>query len=255
MTEQRRFGALDTYARRARLAPALLVVLPVCLTVIAWAPDAHIAWATLLSLVATAGVTILVAELVRDTGKRKEVDLIVRWDGLPSVRLLRHRDDGNEHTRARRHRSLEKLIPGTKLPTREDELSAPQAADRAYESCVQHLRERTRDREQFSLLFEENTSYGFRRNLWAMRASGIAISACAVAVSAASLFAGDTATRPAQVGITATLANACLLAAWLFRVTPEWVYEAAISYSERLLGACEVLASAENEKAKERGRR
>jgi hypothetical protein len=50
---------------------------------------------------------------------------------------------------------------------------------------VRVLRERTRDRKRFRLVFEEVANYGFRRNLWGHRSLGI--TATVVSLVAASV--------------------------------------------------------------------
>src|SRR5947208_9959356 len=70
-----------------------------------------------------------------------------------------------------------KLVRDVKLPTSEEEAADPEGADQRYEACVRFLRNATRDRSTFPLVFAENVNYGFRRNLWGMRSAGIACSA------------------------------------------------------------------------------
>jgi hypothetical protein len=55
----------------------------------------------------------------------------------------------------------------------EEELLNPDYALDCYDSCGDLLREKTRDKDKFSLIFQENMNYGFRRNLWGMKTLGI----------------------------------------------------------------------------------
>ena len=51
-----------------------------------------------------------------------------------------------------------------------------------YDSAARWLRKATRDRRQFNLVFTENVSYGFRRNLFGVRwIGGLVALLCAVA--------------------------------------------------------------------------
>ena len=54
----------DTYIRRARLTPALIVVLPLGLAVLCWSPDGLKSWTVLWSLFVWAGGTALMAQVV-----------------------------------------------------------------------------------------------------------------------------------------------------------------------------------------------
>lgn len=234
---------LDAYSRKARLTPTLLVILPVAILAVAWSPPDRLGSATLVGLIVTLGGGIVLSEIGRDFGKARQRDLLRLWGGWPTVRLLRHRDsDANAVTRARYHAILSRVVPGMQLPTPEDEARDPIAADLVYESCIDRLRELTRDRAQFPLVFAENTSYGLRRNLWGMKTAGVA-SAVVGAIGSLLLSALAIARQPdrSTVPVVAALLNLCLLAFWGWRVSPAWVYQAARAYADRLLASCEAL--------------
>src|ERR1700728_226876 len=112
--------ALDTYARRARLQPALLTALPIALAVFAWFPPDLLKWATLSSFLTYAGGTALLAQVARDQGKRKQPELYRRWGGKPTTRGLRHRETVNHFLLARRHSQLQKLLPDLHFPSAEE---------------------------------------------------------------------------------------------------------------------------------------
>ena len=179
---------MDPYVRSARLQPALLVALPVALGILAWFPDASVITGPLWGLVAWCGGTALVAQVARDAGKAKEPSLFARWGGAPAIRLLRHRSSANRVVLRRRHHKLRGLLPDVHIPTEEEEAADPARADETYEACVQFLRDSTRPREQFSLVFQANCEYGFRRNFWGMKPLGVALAVgSAVAIAGASL--------------------------------------------------------------------
>ena len=81
----------DTYTRRARLYPALLVALPLGLATLAWFPEGLAGWGTLWGLVTWSGATALLAQVGRDKGRVKEPGLFEQWGGKPTTRMLRHR--------------------------------------------------------------------------------------------------------------------------------------------------------------------
>lgn len=229
---------LDKYTIRARLYPALLVALPLAVAAFVWAPGDVSAWATLWGLLTLSGGSFLLSQLAREPGRRKEPDLFQRWGGKPTTRRLRHRDAKNQTLLERRHRKLKELL-GQELPSPEEESADPEAADDIYDACVTLLRERTRDRERFRLVFEENCSYGFRRNLWGLKHWGIATSGIGVAAVTVHLLLGvylpDRAVT--DVTIVAAVVNGLLLVAWLLAITPEWVRGKAEAYAEQLLSA------------------
>lgn len=230
----------DQYTIRARLLPALIVALPVGLATVAWFPEGIPGWSAIWGLVAWSGGTMLLAQAGRDAGKRKEALLFMLWGGKPTTRLLRYRDAANITLLRRRHAKLAALL-GIAMPGANEEAANPRASDEVYETCVTFLRDRTRDREQFHLVFEENCNYGFRRNLWGMKPLGVTLTLLALAAIAAIpvVDAGAHLSARLSTVAVAAVADLVLLLGWLFVFTPRWVKVAAEAYAERLLEACE----------------
>lgn len=232
---------LDSYSLRARYLPAVLVLAPAFAAAAAWVPFESLAWKLLASLGALAAAAVLLSHLARDLGRRKQPHLFKLLGGMPTTRFLRHRDPTlNPQTRDRYHAKLATLVPGIKMPSPRKEKANPDAADEAYVTCGDWLREQTRDREKFGLLFEENVSFGFRRNLWAMKPAGIALALLGAAAGALHLASDVLASRsPAPESIIATVLGACLLTWWLLRIRMRWVADAADAYGRSLLAACD----------------
>jgi hypothetical protein len=235
-------GSLDSYKLRARVWPVLLVVLPCTLAAVAWFPEAANWWTAFSGLLIASGIPALVAQLGRDRGVRKEKNLFDRWGGAPTTVLLRHRGGGNRILRSRYHANLGQLVPDVILPTAEEEVADPAMADEIYEACIAYLRGKTRDRKAFPLVFDENCSYGFRRNLWALKPIGIASTSVAI-ISLGVLIAyhllesGRVPLLPAVVMI----GNLGFLLLWCIWITPGWVKIAADGYAERLLESSDIL--------------
>ena len=169
----------------------------------------------------------------------------------PSIQLLRHRNESVDPvTKVRLHTFLAGKL-GVTFPTAADEAQEQAAADRLYESATRWLLEQTRDTSKLGLLFTENISYGFRRNMLGMRWIGFT-----AAVSAAIWLVVDSATAvPATAAdlssLLITLPSAhrlglivCALAGavWILGVSEERVRAAAFAYAERLVAACDALA-------------
>lgn len=234
----------DPYLRRARLEPALLVALPLTLAMFAWWPAAVKQWGLLWSFVVWSGGSTLLANVARDSGKRKEASLFVSWGGKPTTRLLRFRGSANVALVARRHQQLQLLMPSLQLPTETSEIQDTNAADALYESSIAFLIEKTRDRKKFELLFDENCNYGFRRNLWGMRPLGLALASIGL-VALAVLFGWQVRANVVNPTTIACLAmTVLLLLGWIFWFTPGWVRIPAEAYAERLLASCDVLEPA-----------
>ncbi|GIV04302.1 MAG: hypothetical protein KatS3mg015_3132 [Fimbriimonadales bacterium] len=234
--------ALDTYTRQARLKPALLVLMPSILALIAYYPEAITSWMVLPGLLGTCGMTMFLSQVSRSLGKKKESLLFDTWGGKPTTLLLRHRNASNKAQLERWHRHLRKLFPDVHLPTAEEESQDPAKADAIYELCVDALREKVRDRERFPLLFEENCSYGFRRNLWAMKPIGLFLAIIStIAVATLLVYSIHMGRTPSFLAIAVFLVNAAFCVWWVTIIKPTWVEEQANIYARQLLASCEQL--------------
>ena len=150
-------------------------------------------------------------------------------------------DHLNATTKARYYQKLQELLPAVRLPDAKQERMDPDAADRMYESCVHFLREKTRNRERFPLIFDENVSYGFRRNLWAMKSLGIVSTLLGVAGTALRVLFDSRAGNLEPVTVGALIVNVVLFVMWVAVIDTDWVKVAADAYAERLLASCDEL--------------
>jgi len=234
---------LDEYTRNARLKPAFLIALPIALTVAVLGLKQSATEGTLIGLASSLGFTFLLSQLVRDRGKSREPWLFMKWNGKPTTAMLRHNDPRlNVNTRARYHKRLCSMLPEISLPTAEQEKANPVDADAVYASCGDYLLSKTRDKERFQLLFQENVNYGFRRNLWAMKPVGITISILSLAALAlVTQIEARADAVPWFANLTAIAIVALLLAWWVVRITPSWVKIVGDAYAQRLLASIDEL--------------
>lgn len=225
--------SFDRYVIQARIVPVLIVCFPLAALVAVWLPEESLGWKLLSSLIALVLLS-LVAQLGRNPGKAKETELFRRWGGKPSIQKLRHRSS-SKLTWISAERILSRLSSeiGVPCPTKAEEEANPDTADEVYEAFVDHMKEATRgDR----ILHSENISYGFCRNLWAMKPPGIGICLIGLAGAAAgAAFASDITTTVLAVAVT--LIDTTLLTLWLVRVNDDWVRVAAEAYADRLVKA------------------
>lgn len=238
----------DIYTLRARLQPALLVALPVPLTLLAWFPNTFPGWGILKVALPFFGLFALLAQIGRDPGKKKELKLFESWRGKPTMQKLRHGSTDLEWlTLERYHAYLGKTV-GMPAPSPEEEENEPNDAGTVYEAYVRYLREVTRDQAKYPLIFAENVNYGYRRNLWGMKPWGIVIAILGVLGSfgpialAAFRYRRGAAFVVSPLPVVTLATSAILLLWWIFWINPEWVKVAADAYAERLLGACEALS-------------
>lgn len=235
----------DGYERKARLYPALLLVAPVIGTGVAMLTAKFSGLQSLAAGVVGFGGAFLLTQLARDAGKKHESSLFAKWGGLPSITIFRHCDPRIDAiTKTRYHKKLAGLVKEAKAPTPEQEQADPAAADAVYAAWSNYLRVNTRDTKKFALLFQENVAYGYRRNVWGLRALGIigsilSVSACGVRLY---LLHSSTGKIDEASGGAAGFA-AIMLLLWLFRFNGDWVRVPADAYAERLAECAETLGA------------
>lgn len=229
------------YELRARIWPLLLIVSPLLVLavgVLSVKPSAAIGSASL-----GAAALFLGAQVIRDAGKRLEVRLFAEWGGPPTRHRLQFSGPSPKATFARRHVTIA-AATGIRLPTEASELADPTAAAATYDHATLRLRELTRDRARFALLFSENVNYGFRRNLTAARRAGQVIATASFVAAGVTAAAADGSTSGRLVAVALPgLWSVLALATYAATVNDDWVRSAAETYADRLLGAAEVLAA------------
>lgn len=233
---------LDSYGLQARLRPALLALFPAFITVAIWFPNIYKTASSLIGLAVACGMTVILGQFVRNQGLRVQDKLVAEWGGMPTTIALRHLDSSiDDTTKARYHAFLEDNIPNWETPTRTEELESKKDTDGRYLSAVRWLREYTRDTKKYPLVFNENISYGFRRNAYGIKYFAIALCLAVILFigKAMMAFSADQILS-AKLSYTLTaIVSLGLLLWWIFCVTKTSVLSAAKAYSRALLAVCE----------------
>jgi hypothetical protein len=247
----------DEYNRKARLAPALIVIFPIVTIPLVLFPNNIWSFGNAIGLLVGFGVLRLLTQLSRNMGKAIEERLYKNWGGKPTTYFLRHRTSPNKVQLARWHNNLNKLT-GEKMPSLNEEESDPDSADQIYDVCIRSLIRRTRDNKKFSLLYEENCNYGFLRNLLGMKSLGLITSFlsflilglyCAFVIGltdianwqSSNLFQSLKFTNCSPIALTFLGINFLIFIVLLLFITPNLVKGAADAYAARLLESCEKL--------------
>ena len=161
------------------IRPALIALLPAMITVALWYPAVWNFWGGLAALLITCGVLALLGEVARHLGKKVERRMIAKNGGKFTTIFLRHGDSTlSASTKAAYHEYLT-ARSGRPLPDPKQESVNPRTADDSYRGAVDWLLEATRDLNRFPLVYQENISYGFCRNLLGLRG----LAACVLAAS------------------------------------------------------------------------
>jgi len=232
----------DHYVISARVKPAFFVVLPLAATVIAWWPEAQQLGGAVLTFLVTFGTIGFMSNLISNRGNELQERLFKELGGAPTTILLRHGDghlDG--YTKERYHRFLEGMIPGLTFPSDAHEQADPSNADACYTSATTFLRERTRDKKKYPLVYADNVAYGYARNLLAMKPWGIMSAALAMAVNIALLYpqilSDFQIERAGQ--LAATGVSMIMVYVFALVVNKKYVMARAVRYARSLLAVCD----------------
>jgi hypothetical protein len=225
---------IDAYDVRARIAPALVAAAPgaIALGILASAePLGGAQWGAGICAV---GLALLAAVVVRDRGKALEPELYAQWGGKPTSVILRSSDRTIDPLLKTRYRlNLEKIVPGFKAPSPQEELNDANTTDRRYDMAARFLIERTTERTRFPKVFAHNCGYGFRRNLLGLRFYGLASSVLAVGI-------GLWLIKSSVVAVSSVLALAAGIAGvvvFSLVVTQSFVRRSAFEYAIHLISA------------------
>lgn len=226
----------SSYTWYARTAPMLLALVPLGVGVAVWFPETT--WERISAIVlAPAVLAIVLGEKGRDRGRRLQTALWSSWGGPLITQYLRHRDATiNKLLKGEYHKKLAWLLPNITIPSEADEADDPASADQVYDACAQHIVVVVRDPKRFPLVFKENRSYGFRRNVWGIKPLGIAFSLAGLAAALiwASLHRADLEFLVLDRTIS-SLVCATLVVFWVFLVTRSWVRIPNDAYARRTL--------------------
>jgi hypothetical protein len=234
----------DHYTLKARYYPMVILFLPLLVLGFFYSIQFESILHFLTSMGIAGALTYLFSQLGRDQGKKKESQLWQGWGGAPSIQMLRFSNDHfDAHTKLRYHQWLQSRCPVSMPPTKTSEESDPEAADHIYQAWTKYLISQTRDKKRYSLLFKENTSYGFRRNLWGLRSIGIVIAILTILGNYIYWSAHLHVSNPMKFPSSFLYSSASILAIasfWILIVKKSWVKLVAFAYAERL---CECVDS------------
>ena len=232
----------NSYLWQARILPGIIVIIPFAFTinVIFFGNifEFNLKWTVINGIILAFG--IVVANIVRDFGKRKEENLWKIWGGAPTTRFLRHGNtEYNKYNRERCHRFLKMKFNGIKMPTAEDEFANPADADLKYQAYAEHLIDMTRNTATYPLIFAENKNYGFWRNLYGIKWFGVVTSLVLVVITLSCICHKNISILNfASLYHFIGYLNILFVLFWMFIVREKRIKLVADNYAKRLLEAC-----------------
>lgn len=166
---------MDKYNRIARLYPAILGMLPICILLAmcieVWFPQYLTMMGNVKGILCLIGGTAtvsmavgyLVSEIFRETSKLLFQYPLFKKDEteMPTTKMLLWQNDAISPLYHKEIAAKAKKIFGIKLPTREEELANPEEAKRTIVDVVHQIRQHSRGD---MILRQYNIEFGFCRN-------------------------------------------------------------------------------------------
>lgn len=231
------FKFFDAYSLRARLFPAIVAAAP------AFAALAlFISWTSfgLSNLIASLAILVLlyaIADFSRARGRKIESKLYAEHGGMPSISMFRRNDSTIDAGSKDRYRAFLAGKLGVPAPSTKEESTNQASADAFYGQCGNWLRENTHDTKKFSILFGENVTYGFRRNLLGVKRLALALNVIIVASGASILWRmnWNIETPMGNKTLMVLVVAAAHAAYMLLAVSRSAVWDASKAYGRQLI--------------------
>lgn len=235
------FKFFDAYSIRARLFPAIIAAAP------AFAALALlISWKTfgLSNTIASLGILVLlyaVADLSRNRGRRIESEIYREQGGKPSIIMFRRNDKTIDAGSKERYRDFLSGKLNASVPTPEDELANQDLADAFYDQCGVWLRQNTRNTKAFPILFGENVTYGFRRNLLGVKTFALWLNVIVVVACVFILWrlSWNIEIQQGNKALVVLIVAAAHAAYMFLAVNRDAVRDASRAYARELILSCE----------------
>ncbi len=227
---------LDSYSIYARAFPIYITIVPVALALFPILPEGYdwkFGGATTLVFLP---LSYLCRQIGGDKGRKLQSALWDKWGGPPTTRFLRHyNSEFNKNTRDRIHNKLRGL--GLHVPSQNEQEQDARAADVYYESCIDELRRRTRNKKCFPRVFEELRDYGFKRNIFALKPYGLTFAALSFVFCLIMVFEDWSTGKLSGSIIVPGFINLGLIIVWIKWFSEEAVRITADRYARFLLEA------------------
>lgn len=240
----------DHYTINARFKPAFFSILPAVITVFAWLPVSKTIIGSTLTILISFGVMTFISSLISNLGNKVQEKLFSQWGGAPTTIIMRHSDDTlDKHTTSRYHQWLNTKINNIEMPNIEDEKTNPDDAEHKYRSATNYLREYSRNKKKYPTVYNDNVSYGFSRNLLAIKKFGLFITLVSVLINSyliKPVFTIDNITleyilnSEYILGVGSLSVSVVFLLVFLFLINEGFVKQRAFRYAKSLFEVCEM---------------
>lgn len=181
---------LDQYEIKARIAPAIIISLPLAISSIVIALTVSDKFA---QLVISSGFVFVVFSyglsfLIRYYGREIETSLWASWDGPPSTRIMRWGDSTlGENIKQQLHEAVENCC-GIELSSKDQESNDRSKADAQIEQAFLQVKAIVRQDDPEGIWAKHSAEYGFHRNLLGSRRIWLIFSIIGVIICGITLY-------------------------------------------------------------------
>jgi len=235
----------DSYERRARIAPGLILLLPIPIVIAALGLRQNAVIVAIASVLTVTGGPVLLATHVRLRGLAAQKRLYAAWGGAPTTLLLAPASEAASGPMQAKRRDDTARASGRELPSWQSAKQSPDVACEEYEAAVSVLRSKTAaDRNRYFLVFIELRNYGFVRNLLGVRLEALWLCAIAGVTLGVALAvqiddpSGSLRRADLATGVIVVLVLAIFWALW---PSADRLKRVGTIYAERLLEAAATL--------------
>lgn len=238
------FKLFDGYTIRARIIPALIAGLPSLALPFVIVPWHRLGLSSVIVTTMSFVLLYAFADVARRGGYRVERKLRTR-----STPELWHRKNSELPSGLKNQfRTFVGAQIKQRVPTEEEETSEPEQVNDFYTSANSWLRDETRDKKKFNILYDELLTYGFRRNLLGVKYLSLAANFLVATIVAAILFymppyfeSMENIEEKLSVIAIVTLMHSIYM---IFAVNKESVKQASKTYGKQLILSCGALMKA-----------
>lgn len=178
----------DAYTIRARVFPAIIAAIPALAMLILLVSSTGLAVSSGIAVIGVLIILYMFSDFARSQGKKIEPRIYELLGGKPSVTMMRRADTALDTDSKDRYRAFLASKLNRTAPTAAEEAQNQAGADAFYEQAGTWLRENTRDTRKFSILFNENITFGYRRNLFGLKWIALGLNLVVVAICAGLLW-------------------------------------------------------------------
>lgn len=231
----------DTYSIKARVFPAIIAALPTLALLFIIVPWDHLGISQAIASFMGAILVFAFADMARNRGKNIQTKL---GSGETPEQWYRDNPDLPEVSKSL-FRSFVAEQLKQEAPTANEEEFNPAKANDFYRAANAWLRDRTRDTSKFSMLFGENITYGFRRNLLGLKKIAIICNVLVLGFCSAVFYlklSYFVALPRLEEKLVIVMAAVLLHTAYMIiAVNKKAVWQASRAYGRQLILSCDTL--------------